>query len=146
MAVTAVLQRATPHQLVYLVTSDVAGGTVTIGSSGGATPDLATDVATTTGPMKRIGRAGLDGIGLIAAGGFDAVAKSNALLQNLDPTSVLGNSTVPRATMDCQGQTVDDEWLVTTTVAGGNPQVSVTHGAAVATAVLTISTPHSTAI
>lgn len=146
MAVTAVLQRATSHQLVYLVTSDGAGGSLLITSSGAATPDLATDTAAVNGPMKRIARAGLDGIGLIPAAGFDSQAKASALLQNLDPTSVLGNVTVPRATMICQGKTVDDAWLCTTGVSAGTPDVLIVHGAAAATAVLTIKTPHSTAI
>lgn len=145
MAVTAILQRVTPHSLVYRVNTDV-GGTLTIDSSGGATPDLATDVATVTGPIKRIGRAGLDGIGLIPAAGFDSVVKSDALLQDLDPTDVLGNKTVPRAIMVCQGKTEDNDWIITTSVAAGLPQITITHPVVGSdrAGVLMVLVPHTT--
>lgn len=143
MAVTAVFQKATPYKLVYFINSDVAGGSVTITSSGAATPDLATDVAGINGPIKRLGRAGLDGLGLVPAGGFNLQSETDALFVNLDPGNVLGNDNIPRATMFCQGMATDNDWIVRTSNAGGLPLILVTHPAAIASAWLVISVSHS---
>lgn len=143
MPITAVLQKVTPYSLIYRIDA-YAPGTVVIKSSGGASPDLATDVAGVTGPIKKVGRAGLDGIGLIPPGGFDTVVKSDALLQSLDPINILGDDTVPRAIMICQGKHIDNAWVVSTAVENGLPQVTITHPTAKSdrTGILMIMIPY----
>ena len=94
MAATAALVFAGNNRLRYLIVGDEMGGTATITSDGSATPDLVTD--TLPGPLKQIARAGIDGLGLFAAGALTQ-AQARAILLSDSTGANVGNNRVPRA-------------------------------------------------
>jgi hypothetical protein len=139
MTVTAALVNATPNNLRYLITSDVGGGTVVIANAAGATPDLQTD--SVVGPIKRIARARVDGIGTIAPLATITAAQSRAMLL-ADGTSSIGNANVPRAVSTLQVRSGLAVMSVDATVDGStNPTLTVTSSAAVGVAYLDIQIP-----
>jgi len=93
MAATATLVGAGHNHLRYLLVGDEGGGTVTITTTGAASPDLNTD--SLAGPIKVCSLAFVDGIGKLAAGA-KTQAQSRAIWMAQDSDSVLGNGLIPR--------------------------------------------------
>lgn len=96
MAVTATLVNVGHNFLRYLIAQDGAGGTtVTITTTGGATPDLRTD--SLAGPIKNLAKTFADGYKQLAAGAqtqakarllwLSDVANGGAGLQRTAPTA-----------------------------------------------------------
>lgn len=77
MAITATLVFAGSNRLRYLVVATAGTESVSITSSGAATPDLQTD--SLAGPIKRISRVTAAGYGKLAAG-VPSTANARALL------------------------------------------------------------------
>jgi hypothetical protein len=107
MAMTATLVNVTPNELVYLITNAATLGTsLTIPAAGGVTPDLATDCVTNTwgraasSKLRQVCRAGLDGLGAQAAGGWNQ-AEARDLLSG-DGATQAGSPLMPRAELDLQ--------------------------------------------
>jgi hypothetical protein len=99
-AITATLVSAGHNRLRYLLSSASTGtDTVTITTTGAATPDLLTDTGTNQGPIKKLAKAFTDGYGSFAAGALTQ-AQSRALWLS-DSTGgtpvVAGNLLVPLA-------------------------------------------------
>jgi hypothetical protein len=110
MALTAILVNVTANELVYKITNAATlGTTLTIPAAGGATPDLATDCVDDTwgraacAALRAVCRAGLDGLGAQAAGGWTQ-AKARDLLMG-DGTTQAGGPLMPRAEIDLQPAT-----------------------------------------
>lgn len=107
MALTATLVNVTANELVYLVVNAATLGTsATIPSAGGATPDLATDCVTNTWgraaceKLRKVCRAGLDGLGAQVAGGWTQAEARDLLLGN--GVTQAGSPLMPRAEIDLQ--------------------------------------------
>lgn len=87
MATTAALVYAGHNRLRYLITSTSTGAdSVTITTTGGATPDVLTD--SLAGPIKNIANAFANGYGQLAAGALTQ-AKARALWLSDDPTNLV---------------------------------------------------------
>lgn len=146
------------NQLVYLVTSFISGeftigGTVTISADGSASPDLVTDAAdasygrAASVALTRVCRAGLDGLGNIAAGAWTQ-AQARALLM-LDGSAAIGGVLTPRtrlrlsATFDAGGEVAA---CADVDVDGsGNPEINVTVANNVGSVYLYVELNHSLA-
>ena len=90
MAVTGALVYAGHNHLRYLITAaGGGGGSVTITSTGAASPDLKTD--TLVGPLKNLANAFENGYGQIAAGALNQ-AQARALWLSQDPTNLVSQS------------------------------------------------------
>lgn len=153
MAVTAVLVNVTPNELVYLLTNAATLGTsLTIPAAGGATPDLATDCVTNTwgqaaSPrLRKVCRAGLDGLGSQPAGGWIAAEAADLLFGN--GATQAGSALMPRAEVDLvplTGVAGGALFEATANVDGsGNPQIDITAVAVAGTGLLRVrlrSTP-----
>ena len=139
MATTAALVAQFGNHLRYLLTESGAGGTVTIGSSGGVTPDLQTD--SLAGPIKAISKAQSTGIGTIAAGALTQ-AQARALWLS-DATVSVGNLDVPRTLVRLTPRTGATVWIVDANQSGGDPVIQATASAAAGTAYLDIEAPGS---
>jgi hypothetical protein len=107
MALTATLVNVTANELVYLIVNAATlGTTATIPATGGATPDLATDCVTNTwgraacSKLRKVCRAGLDGLGAQAAGGWIQAEARDLLLGN--GATQAGSPLMPRAEIDLQ--------------------------------------------
>jgi hypothetical protein len=137
MATTAALVGQFNNHLRYLVTADAAGGALTIGSSGGATPDLQTD--SLAGPIKVISKVQTTGLGTVAAGAITQ-AQARAFLLSDDSTSV-GSSDVPRTIARFTPRTGTTTWLLDANQSGGNPALVITASAAAGTGYLDIEVP-----
>lgn len=108
----------TPYRLRYLAFQDgvisspplLSDGFAVIPNDGGPSPDLLTDLANDpVGPLARIVRARLDGLGAVISppGTPLTQAQARALLLSDDPTNAtLTNNTVPRALIvsQCSGR------------------------------------------
>ena len=145
MAITVSLVESTPFRLRYLLVNSGSplGGSATIPNDAGATPDLRTDLATDpSGPMRAIARAGVDGIGIIAAGALTQ-AGARAIL-NSDNTGNVGNDYVPRAVMTLTPRSGAATWAADANVDGGtDPVVDITSSAAAGECYLDIHARHS---
>jgi hypothetical protein len=133
MALTATLVESTANRLRYLLeNTSPPGTTVTIANDGGASPDLQTDLATDpSGPLRKIIRARLDGIGTIAAGTPLTQAQARDILNSDGGGASVGNNAVPRAickvTPRAAGTTGVANWAVDVDVDGdGDPVVVIT--------------------
>jgi hypothetical protein len=127
MAATATLVGAGHNHLRYLVVGDESGGTVTITTTGAASPDLNTD--SLYGPIKQCSLAFVDGIGKLAAGA-KTQAQSRAIWMAQDSDSVLGNGLVPRCLPRVTMRLGSGEPLVDADVDGsGHPTITVVAGA-----------------
>ena len=125
MAVTAALVEQGNNRLRYLVTStSTSSDSVTITTTGAATPDLLTD--SKYGPIKVIANAFTAGLGILAAGVMtQAQARAMWLADNSD--TVLGNVNVPRALPRLTVRTGTGAWSIDANVdGGGHPIVQVT--------------------
>lgn len=154
MALTMTRVWTDKNQIVYLLSSDgsPAGATGNIPAAGGATPDLVTDGANGASgeangtALRRVVRAGLDGLGLIAAGAF-VQANARALLQLDDAAAALGGILTPRAKLRLIKRTgLTADWLIDANVDGsGRPRIDVEVGTAAGTAYLYVELNHSLA-
>lgn len=138
MAVTATLVHASANRLRYLIAHDgETGDAVTIGNTGGATPDLLTDLLTAPDsvgarPLQEIVDAGRNGIAQVAAGAL-IQAQARAFMNSDDTAGVLVSNLVPRAECSITARTGQSIWEVDVDVDGNaNPTVTVTGTAATA--------------
>jgi hypothetical protein len=145
MAITFTLVESTPYRLRYLaVNASPFGTTATIPNDGGATPDLRTDLANDpSGPLRAIVRAGVDGIGTVAAGALTQ-AQARAIM-NSDNTGSVGNDLVPRAitTVTPRGTTPVVFGVDINVDGQADPVVIVTSSAATGEAYVDIHARHS---
>ena len=146
MALTAVLVESTPYRLRYLITSSTAAGLiVTIPNVAGVTPDLRTDLATApSGPLREIIRAGVDGIGTVAAGAL-TLAQARDIMNSDGSGASVGNDLVSRAVLTLTPRVnAVASWATDVSVLAFNPQIVVTIGVAlVADCYLDIHMRHS---
>lgn len=112
MALTATLVNVTPNELVYLIENVGSGGefpvfetSMTIPAVGGPSPDLATDCVdpgrwgtVACSRLRQVCRAGLDGLGAVAAGAWTQ-AQARDLLTGNGATQA-GGPLMPRAEID----------------------------------------------
>lgn len=154
MALTITRVWTEPNYIAYLVTTSGSplGGEGTIPAAGGVTPDLVTDGAINTdggansSALRRVVRAGLDGIGTVAAGALTQADARNLLLGD-GSTSIGNGKTTPRAlvTVVPRTGTVAD-WKVDADVDGsGRPEINIDAAAVAATAYLYVKLDHTLA-
>lgn len=146
MALTATLVNVTPNELTYLlVNAATAGTTLTITADGSATPDLATDCVNSTfgtaacPALRAVCRAGIDGLGDQAAGGWTAAEAKDLLLGN--SATLAGGPLMPRArisTTNLSGVAGGMLPEATVSVASGVPTVVITTAAVAGEALLTV--------
>ena len=97
MSVTATIVAQSGNRLRYLITASSAGGTVTITSTGAATPDLQTD--SVGGPIKQASLVRTTGIGSIAPGTMLTQAQARALFLSDNTTSISSATSATGATI-----------------------------------------------
>lgn len=146
MALTAALVNVTPNELVYLITNAATLGTsLSITSSGAATPDLATDCVTNTwgraacSRLRQVCRAGLDGLGSQAAAGFTQAEARDLLLGN--GATTFGGPLAPRAEVDLvpvTGVAGGPLCEVDANVSGGVPTLDITAAAVAGTCLMRV--------
>lgn len=142
MAVTALLVNARANRLRYLLTQDGnAGTTLTITSTGAATPDLLTDTTNAPGKIRTIAKAFTDGYGAFPAGALNQ-AQARALWMS-DRIAASPGSTEVIMTARCEitprtGATAP-AWNVDANVdGGGHPILSISAQAGAGTAYLDV--------
>jgi hypothetical protein len=131
MAVTATLVNASANRLRYQIVNDGAGGaSVTITTTGAATPDILTD--SVQGPIKKLAKAFTDGYARFAAGALNQSQSRNLWLSDDEalPSSlvVAGNNLIPTARCRLSIQNGADVagWAVDANVdGGGHPTIVV---------------------
>lgn len=152
MALTATLVNVTPNELVYLISNegDEPGTSLVIPAAGGATPDLVTDCVTATwgraasARLRQVCRAGLDGLGTVAAGAWTQALARDLLSDN--GATQAGSALMPRAELAllplATGPLLAE---ATANVDGsGRPEIDITAAAVSGTAILRVrlrSTP-----
>jgi len=128
MAISATLVEQGHHRLRYLITAtDTSDLTITIPSTGGATPDLLTDTAGNGGSLRKIAKTFTDGYGKLAAG-VQTQAKARALWLSDDPTGLvanIGNNLVPRALCRLTPDTLITAAVDASVDGGGHPQLDI---------------------
>lgn len=154
MALTATLAWVDSNSLVYrIVNAATLGTTVTITASGAATPDLVTDGASTafgkpvSAALRRVVRAGLDGIGSVAAGALTQ-ANARALLLEDGLIGTSSGVTTPNARMSLVNRATagNDQMQVDANVDGsGRPTIVITCAAVACTYYLHVDLNHSLA-
>jgi len=124
MAITGALVEAGNNRLRYLISSTTTGGnTLTITTTGGATPDLLTD--SLYGPIKVIAQAFTNGLGALPAGAMTQ-AQARAMWLADSSNTVLGNSIPPRARCSITRRTGAGAFSVDANVDGsGHPTLTV---------------------
>lgn len=125
MSIVATLVEQGHNRLRYLLICNTTGTTtLTITTTGGATPDLRTD--SLSGPVKQCALAFVQGLGILLAGAkTQAQARAIWLADNSDV--VLGNGKVSRCLPQLTRRTSTANWTVDANVDGpGNPTVVVT--------------------
>lgn len=146
-AITAALVKAGHHRLRYLLTAATTGtDSVTITTTGGATPDTLTDAGTKQGTIINLSKAFTNGYGSFAAGALtQAQARALWLADNTGASpSVAGSLEIPVAFCWIEPIATGGEWLVDANVDGsGHPTIVVSSvGAATGqTAYLDILSP-----
>lgn len=125
---TAALASAGQQRLRYLITAEgTTLETVSITSTGAATPDLRTDSANTNGVIRALTNVINNGYGTFASGA-QTQAKSRALWNEDESGAspfIAGNTIVPVAKMELTPRTGGGAWLVDANVSGGNPTIAV---------------------
>jgi hypothetical protein len=126
MAVTAALVFTGNNRLRYLLTQDGgAGTTLSITSSGAATPDLLTD--SIQGPIKKLAKTPSDGYGLLAAGALTQAQARALWLSNPQSTVEIAGSQLPTAVIKLNPRSgVGPTWRVDANVSGGVPTLDIT--------------------
>lgn len=140
------------NQIVYLLATSGSplGGTASILSAGGVTPDLVTDGANNTKgeangtALRKVVRSGLDGQGLVAAGAWTQ-AQARALLMLVEPGASIGGILLQRAKLRVIRRSGTAEWTIDCNVTAGNPRIDVGATAAAGEAVLYVELNHSLA-
>jgi hypothetical protein len=139
MAVTGLLVNARANRLRYLLTQDGdAGTTLTITTTGAATPDTLTD--SIAGKIRQITKAFTDGYGAFAAGAL-VQAQSRALWLSDRTTSPGSTEVIMTARLEITPRTGTTEpgWMTDANVDGsGHPTILITAQAAAGTAYLDI--------
>lgn len=153
MPLTATIVYVDPNEYIYLIANSGSplGTTVDITMTGAATPDLVTDGANNafTGNgigtrLKRVARAGLDGLGSQPAAGWTQ-AESRDLLFS-DGSTLAGGPLMPRAKCFLAPKTgVVADMKVEAQVAAGVPLLRVTAAAIDGEAYLHVQLKHSLA-
>jgi hypothetical protein len=125
MAITATLVEQGHNRLRYLLDCNTTGTTtLTITTTGGATPDLLTD--SLYGPIKKCAQAFTNGIGLLPAGALTQ-AQSRAIWEADNSDVVLGNGKVARCLPRLNRRGGAANWTVDANVdGGGHPTMIVT--------------------
>lgn len=127
MAVTAVLVNQRPNRLRYLVTNDgAAGTTLTITTTGAATPDILTD--SLAGPVRQIAKAFTQGYGAFPAGALTQ-AQARALWLSNRATSPGSTETITTARCVFTPRTGATQvgWSIDANVDGsGHPTLNIT--------------------
>lgn len=133
MPATATLVNVTPNKLTYLIANaGQQAADVDITADASATPDLVTDCAddawgrVACARLRKVCRAGLDGLGKQAAAGWTQAEARDLLLG--DGSTQAGTALMPRAF--CRIVNVDGEITVEADVAAGIPKLVVSAGAA----------------
>lgn len=139
MALTALLVNQRANGLRYKLTQDGdAGTTLTITTTGAATPDLLTD--SLAGKIRQIVKAFTDGYGAFAAGALTQ-AQARALWLSNRTTSPGSTEVIMTARCEitpCTGLTAP-KWFVDANVdGGGHPTINITSQAGISTAYLDI--------
>lgn len=143
MAVTATLVFVGHNLLRYLIAQDGAGGTtVTITTTGGATPDLRTD--SLAGPLKNLAKTFSDGYQSFPAGALNQ-AKSRALwlsdVNNVGDLALV--RTNPTARCDLEGRDGFTMAVDANVDGPGNPTVIVTTQAGAGQGYLDVRVPNA---
>jgi len=128
MAIAATLVNQGQHRLRYLLICNTTGTTtLTITTTGGATPDLLTDSAGTHGTIRQMAKAFTLGYGLFAAGALTQ-AQSRAIWLADNTGANLGNIRIQRAMqLLTKREVLATEWLIDANVdGGGHPTLTVT--------------------
>jgi hypothetical protein len=126
MATTAQLVYQGHNNLRYKITTNggsVPGGSVTIPSTGGATPDLRTDAL--AGPLRAISRAGVDGIGTVAPLALTQAQARDILVADGTGASV-GNKNAPRARLQFAPRSAAGFSVDVNVDGSHNPNITVT--------------------
>ena len=141
MAVTATLVFAGHNSLRYLISQDGAAGTsVTITTTGAATPDILTD--SVQGPIKKVAKAFTDGYGKLPAGALTQ-AQARALYLS-SPQSDVGIPTLTAELEPINVTVANTPIVADANVDGsGHPTLVVTAPAAACSAYLDISLPNA---
>ena len=138
MSLTASLVEQGNNRLRYLLTANTTGGvTVTITTTGGASPDLNTD--SLYGPLKVISLAFVNGLGILPAGAMTQ-AQSRAMWLADNSNTVLGNGFPPRALANLTPRTGTAAWHVDADVDGSGHPVMVAFASDIGTAYLDVFT------
>lgn len=143
-AITATLVKSGHNRLRYLLTAaTTATDTVTITTTGAATPDLLTDTGSNQGPLKKIAKAFTDGYGTLPAG---ALIQANARALWLgDATAsapaIAGNLQVPIAISRIVVRGGTGSFAVDANVDGGGHPTLIVTSQGGGTAFLDISSP-----
>ena len=128
-AITATLVKSGHDRMRYLLTGATTGtDTVTITTTGGATPDVLTDLGANQGPLMAIAKAFTAGYGTFAAGAL-VQAQSRALWLSDGGSApfVAGNLQVPLAMCRLTRRTASGGWAIDANVdGGGHPTLIVT--------------------
>ncbi len=141
MAITATLVRVGHNRLRYLIsaTNTESPQTVTITTTGGATPDLLTD--SVRGPIKNMAKAFAQGYGKLAAGALTQ-AQARAVWLSDNAGADIGNKKIVRGL--CKLQPRDGPMIDAAVDAnvdgGGHPTINVTVGAGAADLYLDVTT------
>lgn len=154
MTTTPSLVWVDKNQIVYLLTNGGSplGGEGTIPSAGGVTPDLATDVANNVfgeaggKALRAACRAGLDGLGTVAAGAWTQALARALLMLNAGASAVNSFGGILAARLQCNvvPSTGTAAWVCDVDVDGsGRPEINVTSTAAAGTALLYVKLAHS---
>lgn len=140
MAVTALLVFQRANRLRYRLTQDGnAGTTLTITTTGAASPDLLTD--SVAGKIRQIAKAFTNGYGAFAAGALTqakarALWLSDRIASNPGSTEVI---TTARCEITPRTGATQPDWLVDANVDGsGHPILSITAQAGAGTAYLDV--------
>lgn len=137
MAVTAALVYYSPNHLRYLLTQDgAAGTTLSITTTGAATPDLRTD--SVAGPIKNLALAATNGFAAFAAGALTQ-AQARALWLSdwsTDPGNEL--NVTAKCVITPRSGTVLPGWKADANVSSGNPIISIVAQATAGTCYLDV--------
>lgn len=140
------------NQIVYALATSGSplGGTASLLSAGGVTPDLVTDGANPAKgeangtQLRKLVRSGLDGQGLVAAGAWTQ-AQARALLQLNEPGATIGGILMARGKLSVIRLSGTAQWTIDSNVTAGRPSIDIGATAAAGTALLYVQLAHSLA-
>ena len=142
MAVTATLVKVGNNFLRYLIAQDgLAGTTVTITTTGGATPDLRTD--SLAGPIKNLAKTFADGYKQLAAGAQNQAKARLLWLSDVNNGGAGFQRTVPTARCVLEGRDGFTMAVDANVDGSGNPTVVVTAQATAGAGYLDVHIPNT---